>query len=60
LSFFVGTVGDEENDLPMFDIVVFSTASANAEEKIWAATDLVFGSNTEDGAEAFLEEFFSL
>ena len=53
-------LGDEENDLPMFAAAGFSAAPANAGEKIRSAADLVFGSNAEDGAAAFLEEIFGL
>ena len=53
-------LGDEENDLPMFAAAGFSAAPANAGEKIRSAANLVFGSNAEDGAAAFLEEIFGL
>ena len=52
--------GDEENDLPMFDVAGFSAAPSNAKDKVKAAADLVIGSNAEDGVAAFLEEFFGL
>jgi hydroxymethylpyrimidine pyrophosphatase-like HAD family hydrolase len=42
----------------MFAAAGFSAAPANAGETIRAAADLVFGSNTEDGAAAFLEGLF--
>jgi Cof subfamily protein (haloacid dehalogenase superfamily) len=53
-------LGDEENDLPMFEAAGFSAAPANAKEKVRQAADAVIGSNAEDGAAAFLEEFFQL
>jgi Cof subfamily protein (haloacid dehalogenase superfamily) len=48
--------GDEENDLPMFDVAGFSVAPSNAKANVRAAADLVIGSNAEDGVAAFLEE----
>ncbi|MDR0474704.1 MAG: Cof-type HAD-IIB family hydrolase [Treponema sp.] len=51
-------LGDEENDLLMFDAVGFSAAPANAREKVKAAADYVFGSNAEEGIAAFLEDKF--
>jgi Cof subfamily protein (haloacid dehalogenase superfamily) len=53
-------LGDEENDLPMFEAAGFAAAPANAGEKIRRAADLVFGSNAEDGAAQYLERLFSL
>jgi hypothetical protein len=52
--------GDEENDLPMFNVCGFSLAPANAKESVKAAAGFVIGSNAEDGVAAFLEEFFGL
>ena len=52
--------GDEENDLPMFGAAGFSVAPSNAKENVKALADLVTGSNAEDGAAAFLEEYFCL
>jgi len=52
--------GDEENDIPMFANAGFSVAPSNAKDAVKAKADLVTGSNAEDGAAAFLEEFFSL
>jgi len=51
-------LGDEENDLLMFNAAGFSAAPANAREKVKAAADYVFGSNAEEGLAAFLEEQF--
>jgi Cof subfamily protein (haloacid dehalogenase superfamily) len=53
-------LGDEENDLPMFETAGFSAAPANAKEKVRQAADVVIGSNADDGAAVFLEEFFRL
>jgi len=50
--------GDEENDIPMFDVAGFSAAPSNAREKVRKAADFVFGSNAEEGIAAFLEEQF--
>jgi len=50
--------GDEENDLPMFNVAGFSAAPSNASEKVREAADFVFGSNAEEGLAAFLEERF--
>jgi len=51
-------IGDEENDLLMFDVAGLSAAPANAREKVRARADFVFASNTEEGLAAFLEERF--
>jgi hydroxymethylpyrimidine pyrophosphatase-like HAD family hydrolase len=53
-------LGDEENDLPMFEVAGFSAAPANAKEKVLKAANTVTGSNAEDGPAIFLETFFSL
>jgi hydroxymethylpyrimidine pyrophosphatase-like HAD family hydrolase len=50
-------LGNEENDLPMFNAVGFSAAPTNSRETVRSAADLVIGSNEEDGVAAFLEEF---
>jgi Cof subfamily protein (haloacid dehalogenase superfamily) len=52
-------LGDEENDLPMFEAAGFSAAPANAKEKVREAAGVVIGSNADDGAAAFLEELFN-
>jgi len=52
--------GDEENDLPMFPVVGFCAAPANAREKIQKAADFVYGSNAEEGLAAWLEEVFGV
>ena len=49
-------LGDEENDLPLFDAAGFRAAPANAKEAVRAAADLVIASNEEDGVAQFLEE----
>jgi hydroxymethylpyrimidine pyrophosphatase-like HAD family hydrolase len=56
----VMALGDEENDLPMFEAAGFSAAPANARETVRQAAGLVIGSNADDGAAVFLEEFFQL
>jgi hydroxymethylpyrimidine pyrophosphatase-like HAD family hydrolase len=56
----VMALGDGENDLPLFEAAGFSAAPANAVEAIRAAADVVFGSNADDGAAAYLETLFSL
>jgi Cof subfamily protein (haloacid dehalogenase superfamily) len=53
-------LGDEENDLPMFETAAFSAAPANAKESVRNKADVVIGSNAEDGVAAFLEESFRL
>jgi Cof subfamily protein (haloacid dehalogenase superfamily) len=50
--------GDEENDIPMFDVAGFSAAPSNAREKVRQAAGFVFGSNTEEGLAAFLDDRF--
>jgi Cof subfamily protein (haloacid dehalogenase superfamily) len=50
--------GDEENDLPMFNVAGFYAAPSNAGEKVRQAADFVFGSNAEEGLASFLEENF--
>ena len=51
-------LGDEENDLLMFDAAGLSAAPANARENVRKRADFVFGSNAEEGLAAFLEEKF--
>lgn len=53
-------LGDEENDLPMFEAAGFSVAPANARESVRQAADAVIGSNADDGAAQYLETLFSL
>jgi len=50
--------GDEENDLPMFNVAGFSAAPSSAKEIVRQAADFVFGSNAEEGLAAFLENLF--
>jgi Cof subfamily protein (haloacid dehalogenase superfamily) len=52
--------GDEENDLPMFGVAGYSAAPSGAKEKVRNTADFVFGSNTEEGLAAFLENLFLL
>jgi Cof subfamily protein (haloacid dehalogenase superfamily) len=52
--------GDEENDLPMFEVAGRSVAPANAKEHVKAAADLVIGPCAEDGVAVFLEALFEL
>ena len=51
-------LGDEENDLLMFNVAGISAAPANARENVRAKADFVFASNAEEGLAAFLEEKF--
>ncbi|MDR2068416.1 MAG: Cof-type HAD-IIB family hydrolase [Spirochaetaceae bacterium] len=51
-------LGDEENDLPLFETAGFSAAPANAKPPVLAAADFRIGSNAEEGAAAFLEALF--
>ncbi|MDR0624513.1 MAG: Cof-type HAD-IIB family hydrolase [Treponema sp.] len=53
-------LGDEENDLPMFEAAGFSAAPANAKEKVREAANVVIGSNADDGAAQYLAALFSL
>lgn len=53
-------VGDNQNDLEMLSIAGVSAAMGNAEDDVKAAADFVTGTNNEDGAAAFLEEYFGL
>ncbi|MDR2435465.1 MAG: Cof-type HAD-IIB family hydrolase [Treponema sp.] len=53
-------LGDEENDLLMFNVAGFSAAPANAREKVRAAADLVFASNAGEGLAVFLEDLFKI
>jgi hydroxymethylpyrimidine pyrophosphatase-like HAD family hydrolase len=48
-------MGDEENDLPLFDIAGFSAAPANAKPQVLAAADFQIPSNAEEGVAVFLE-----
>jgi len=50
--------GDEENDLPMFNIAGFACVPANAREKIRDAADLIYAPNTEEGLAQYLEKTF--
>jgi Cof subfamily protein (haloacid dehalogenase superfamily) len=50
--------GDEENDLPMFSLVSYALAPANAKDTVRHAADRIIGANSEDGVAAFLEENF--
>jgi Cof subfamily protein (haloacid dehalogenase superfamily) len=51
-------LGDEENDIFMFNTAGFSAAPSNAREKVQDAADFIFGSNAEEGLATFLEEIF--
>jgi hydroxymethylpyrimidine pyrophosphatase-like HAD family hydrolase len=51
-------LGDEENDLPLFEAAGFSAAPANARPRVLAAADFRIGSNADEGAAAFLEDLF--
>ena len=50
--------GDEENDLPMFEVAGFSAAPANAKEVVRKTALLQIPANSEDGVAVFLEEHF--
>ena len=50
--------GDEENDLPMFNVAGFSAAPANAKEAVQKAASFHIPSDAEDGVAVFLEEYF--
>jgi len=50
--------GDEENDIPMFEVAGYSAAPSSAKESIRARADIIIGDNDEDGVAAFLEGFF--
>jgi len=50
--------GDEDNDIPMFDVVGFSAAPSNARKNVRQAADFVYGSNAEEGLAAFLDDLF--
>jgi len=53
-------IGDEENDLPMFEAAGLSAAPSNAKDVVKAAANLVIGSCAEDGVAVFIEEFWKL
>ena len=53
-------IGDDENDLPMFEIAGFSVAPSDAKDSVKARADLVVGSNSEEGVSVFLEKFLGL
>jgi hydroxymethylpyrimidine pyrophosphatase-like HAD family hydrolase len=53
-------LGDEENDLPMFEAAGFSVAPANAKDTVKEAAALTIGSNADDGPAAYLESLFGL
>jgi len=50
--------GDEENDLPMFEVAGFSAAPANAKETIRKAALFQIPAEAEDGVAVFLEKHF--
>ncbi len=52
----VMALGDEENDILMFNVAGFSAAPENAREKVKASADYIFASNADEGIAAFLEE----
>jgi hydroxymethylpyrimidine pyrophosphatase-like HAD family hydrolase len=49
-------LGDEENDLPLFDAAGFSLAPSNAKEIVRQKAGFVCGSNAEEGVALWLEE----
>jgi Cof subfamily protein (haloacid dehalogenase superfamily) len=50
--------GDEENDLPMFDLVSYAIAPANAKPAVLVSADQVIGPNSEESVASFLESNF--
>ena len=50
--------GDEENDLPMFNIAGFSVAPANAKDSVKSKAGFITGPNSKDGVAEFLEKYF--
>jgi len=50
--------GDEENDVPMFEIAGFACVPENARDKIREEADFIYGSVTKEGLAFFLEELF--
>ncbi|KQL41959.1 hypothetical protein AN960_01475 [Bacillus sp. FJAT-25509] len=50
-------IGDEKNDLPMFNIAGLSIAMGNAEEEVKLACDLVTLSNDENGVAYAFEKY---
>lgn len=53
-------IGDNENDVEMFDVAGHAVAMGNAEDSIKARANHVTLDNDHDGAAAFLEKFFGL
>ena len=51
--------GDEENDIPMFEVAGYSVVPSSAKESIKARADFIIGANDDDGVAAFLEDLFS-
>ncbi|MCL2007116.1 MAG: Cof-type HAD-IIB family hydrolase [Treponema sp.] len=51
-------IGDEENDLPMFDVAGFSAAPAGAKDVVRQKVDLILGACSEDGVAIFLENVY--
>jgi Cof subfamily protein (haloacid dehalogenase superfamily) len=50
--------GDEENDLPMFNVAGFSAAPSGAKDKVREAADFVFGPIANEGLASFLDDLF--
>ncbi|MCD8083377.1 MAG: HAD family hydrolase [Clostridiales bacterium] len=53
-------IGDNQNDVTMLQAAGVSVAMGNSGEDVRAEADYIAGTNEEDGAAAFLEEFFDL
>ncbi len=51
-------VGDDENDMPMFDAAGLSAAMGNAPERVRAAADLTVADNDHDGVADAVERLF--
>ncbi len=53
-------IGDNQNDIEMLRLAGVSVAMGNAQDDVKSAALHIAGTNEEDGAAAFLEEYFGL
>ena len=53
-------IGDNQNDISMLRQAGVSVAMGNAEEDVKEAAEYIAGTNEEDGAAKFLEEYFKI
>lgn len=53
----IATIGDGENDVPMFEASGYSVAMGNASSKVQARANAVTGSNTEEGWADAIERY---